>query len=235
MNPIILALDVDSTEKAKALANELKGYVGLYKIGKELFTAEGPAVVREVIDAGGKVFLDLKYHDIPNTVAKASEAATALGVSMFNVHASGGSEMMKAAAQAAKEKAEILGIEKPIVLAVTVLTSIDQETLNKELRIEGSVEEQVVHLAKLAKESGADGVVCSPQEAKPIREACGEKFVIVTPGVRPAWAVAGDQRRITTPKQAVENGSNYLVIGRPIAAAENKVEAAKKILEELGM
>ncbi|MBN2111753.1 orotidine-5'-phosphate decarboxylase [Candidatus Woesearchaeota archaeon] len=226
---IILALDVDSAEKAKALVAELHDYVGVYKINS-LFNEEGPSIVKEIQDNGGKVFLDLKYHDIPNTVANYAKAATKMGVFMFNVHAGGGFEMMKAAADAVKES----GAEKkPIVLAVTVLTSIDQKALNEELKVSGSVEEQVNHLAKLAKKAGMDGVVCSPKEIPIIREACGKDFVIVTPGIRPAWSEKGDQKRITTPKDAVDAGSDYLVIGRPISGAENRAEAAKKILEEI--
>lgn len=229
---IILALDVDSSEKAKALVAELNEYVGVYKINS-LFNDEGPPIVKEIQDNGGKVFLDLKYHDIPNTVANYAKAATKMGVFMFNVHATGGFEMMKAAADAVKETSAELGIEKPIVIAVTVLTSIDQEALNQELKVAGPVEEQVKNLALLAKKAGMNGVVCSPKEISIIREACGEDFVIVTPGIRPEWAAKGDQKRITTPKDAVEAGSNYLVIGRPIRGAEDRIDAAKKILEEI--
>ena len=224
---IVIALDVDSAEKAKELVSELKDYVGVYKINS-LFNEEGPSIVKEIVDNGGKVFLDLKYHDIPNTVANYAKAAAKMGVFMFNVHATGGFEMMKAAADAVKESEH-----KPLVLAVTVLTSIDQEALKNELNVNISVEEQVVSLAKLAKKAGMDGVVCSPKEIKLIREACGEDFVIVTPGIRTAWAATGDQKRITTPKDAVEAGSNFLVIGRPIVKAENRIEAAKKILKEI--
>lgn len=226
---IVLALDVDSAEKAKELVAELHDYVGVYKINS-LFNEAGPSIVKEIQENGGKVFLDLKYHDIPNTVANYARAAAKMGVFMFNVHASGGFEMMKAAADAVKEAG---GETKPIILAVTILTSINKEALNNELKIEGEVADQVRHLAQLAKKAGMDGVVCSPQEIKIIREACGDDFVIVTPGIRPAWAAAGDQKRITTPKDAVDAGSNYLVIGRPIVKAENRVEAAKKILDEL--
>lgn len=229
---VILALDVDSAEKARALVSELKDYVGVYKVNS-LFNELGPAIVEEINGNGGKVFLDLKYHDIPNTVANYARAATKLGVFMFNVHASGGFEMMKSAVESAKDASEDFSVKKPLVLAVTVLTSIDEEALNSELRVEGSVKDQVRHLAKLAKKAGMDGVVCSPKEIGIIREACGDDFVIVTPGIRPEWAVTGDQKRITTPKDAVEAGSDYLVIGRPIRGAENKVEAAKKILEEI--
>lgn len=224
---IVIALDVDSAEKAKELVAELHDYVGVYKINS-LFNESGPSIVKEIVDNGGKVFLDLKYHDIPNTVANYAKAAAKMGVFMFNVHTTGGFEMMKAAADAVKESEN-----KPLVLAVTVLTSIDQKALNDELKVSGTVEEQVVHLAKLAQKAGMDGVVCSPKEIKIIREACGDDFVIVTPGIRPTWAVTGDQKRITTPKDAVEAGSNFLVIGRPITGAEDRIEAAKKILKEI--
>jgi orotidine-5'-phosphate decarboxylase len=206
----------------------------VFKVGKELFTAIGPKIVKEINNSGGKVFLDLKFHDIPNTVAKAGEAATELGVYMFNVHASGGSEMMKAVADAVKNKAAAAGKEKPIVLGVTVLTSINQDVLNNQLNVPGDVQKQVVHLALLAQKAGLDGVICSPQEIKAIRDACGENFVIVTPGIRPAWSESNDQKRITTPRDAIEAGANYMVIGRPITKADNRIEAAKKILEEIG-
>jgi orotidine-5'-phosphate decarboxylase len=231
---ICLALDVDNIKKARELVEELHDYVGVFKVGKELFTAIGPKIVKEINNSGGKVFLDLKFHDIPNTVAKAGEAATELGVYMFNVHASGGSEMMKAVADAVKNKAAAAGKEKPIVLGVTVLTSINQDVLNNQLNVPGDVQKQVVHLALLAQKAGLDGVICSPQEIKAIRDACGENFVIVTPGIRPAWSESNDQKRITTPRDAIEAGANYMVIGRPITKADNRIEAAKKILEEIG-
>lgn len=225
---IILALDVDSAEKAKELVSELHEYVGVYKINS-LFNEEGPQIVKEIQDNGSKVFLDLKYHDIPNTVANYARAAAKMGVFMFNVHATGGFDMMKAAVDAVKE---VETAQKPIILAVTVLTSLDQEALEK-VGVTNPVEDQVKKLALLAKEAGMDGVVCSPKEISIIRQACGEDFVIVTPGIRPVWAAKGDQKRITTPKDAVDAGSNYLVIGRAITGQPDKAEAAKKILEEL--
>jgi orotidine-5'-phosphate decarboxylase len=229
---ILIALDVDSAEKALALAGELKDYVGGYKIGKELFTSAGPELVR-LISKHSKVFLDLKYHDIPNTVAGAAKAAANLGVYMFNVHASGGYEMMKAAADAVKQASEESGIKRPLVIAVTILTSINQEILNSELNIQGEVKDQVIHLAKLAKKAGLDGVVASAKETKLIREACGDDFIIVTPGIRPLWAAKGDQKRVVTPKDAVADGSDYIVIGRAITDQPDRVEAAKRILEEI--
>ena len=230
---ILVALDVDSAEKALALAEELKDYVGGYKIGKELFTSAGPELVKSIA-SHSKVFLDLKYHDIPNTVAGAAKAAAKLGVAMFNIHASGGLEMMKAAADAAKQAAEESGITKPLVLAVTVLTSINQEILNNELNIEADVAKQVVHLALLAKKAGCDGVIASAKETKMIKDACGNDFAVVTPGIRPLWAASGDQKRVVTPKDALADGSDYLVIGRAITGQPDKIEAAKKILDEIG-
>jgi orotidine-5'-phosphate decarboxylase len=231
---ILIALDVDSSEKAFAIIDEVRDYVGGFKINS-LFNEEGPQIVKEIVEKGGKVFLDLKYHDIPNTVANYAKAATKLGVYMFNIHSTGGFEMMKACVESAEKAALEFNTKKPIILAVTVLTSIDQEALNKELNVNISVEEQVVHLAKLAKQAGCDGVVASAKETKLIKEACGDDFIVVTPGIRPLWAASGDQKRIVTPKQALEDGSDYLVIGRAITGQEDKVEAAKKIVEELSL
>ena len=231
-NRILVALDVDNREEALAIIDETRDYVGGYKINS-LFNEEGPQIVREVIEKGGKVFLDLKYHDIPNTVANYASAATKLGVYMFNIHSTGGFEMMKACVEAAEKAALEFNVKKPVIIAVTVLTSIDQEALNKELNVSSSVEEQVVHLALLAKQAGCDGVVASAKETKIIKEACGNDFLVVTPGIRPLWAASGDQKRIVTPKQALEDGSDYLVIGRAITGQKDRVEAAKKIVEEI--
>lgn len=235
MNPkdrIFVALDVDSAEKALKLADELKDYVGGYKIGKQLFTAAGPELVKKIA-SHSKVFLDLKFHDIPNTVKGAGIEAAKLGVYMFNIHASGGYEMMEDTADAVKKTAEELGIKKPLVLGVTILTSIDQEKMTNELRMNGSVQEQVIHLAKLSKQAGCDGVVASAKETRLIKEACGDDFFVVTPGIRPLWAASGDQKRIVTPKDALNGGSDYLVIGRAITGQPDMIEAAKKILEEI--
>ena len=231
---IILALDVDSREKALALGRQLKDYVGAFKIGMELYNVCGPSIVEEFQKMGAKVFVDLKFHDIPNTVASASRVITRLGAWMFNVHASGGQEMMKKAVEAAQEEAAALGREKPLVLAVTVLTSMNLQQLREEVGIDaGQVEDVVVRWAEMAQKCGMDGVVCSSKEAAVLRKACGPDFRLITPGIRPAWAAADDQKRITTPKQAVELGSDYMVIGRPITKAENPVEAAQKIIKEL--
>ena len=230
---LVLALDVDNFKKAEELVGKLNNYVGVFKIGSQLFTAEGAKVVNMVNDKGGKVFLDLKFHDIPNTVARAAEVATKSGVYIFNVHTSGGYEMMKAAAEATKKTSLALGIRKPLILGVTLLTSINQEILEKEIGIKKRLEEQVVHLAKLAKAAGLDGVVASPREIKEIRKACGENFVILTPGIRPAGKSSDDQKRIMTPREAIKLGADFLVIGRPIRNAFNPVEAAKEILKEM--
>lgn len=186
-----------------------------------------------VNERGGKVFLDLKFHDIPNTVARAAEVATKLGVYIFNIHTSGGYEMMKAAAEASKKTSLSLGTRKPLILGVTLLTSINQEILEKEIGIKKILKEQVVHLAKLAKDAGLDGVVASSWEIKEIRKTCGEDFVILTPGIRPVGKSSDDQKRVMTPREAIKLGSDFLVIGRPIRNAANPVEAAKNILKEM--
>lgn len=233
MNPILVALDVESAAKALALADALRGSVGGFKIGKQLFTAAGPAMVRELTERGDRVFLDLKFHDIPNTVAGAVHSAVATGAWMVNVHASGGSAMMRAAADAARQAAEKSGTPRPLVIAVTVLTSMDNETL-AEIGVARPMLDQVVHLATLAKASGLDGVVASPQEVRAIRAACGSDFEIVTPGIRPADQQGkDDQARTLTPAQAIAAGSSYLVIGRPITAAPDPRQAADAIVATL--
>jgi len=233
MNPILVALDVESAARAIALADTLRGSVGGFKIGKQLFTAAGPSMVRELTSRGDRVFLDLKFHDIPNTVAGAVQAAVATGAWMVNVHASGGSAMMEAAAVAARTTAETLGLPRALVIAVTVLTSMDNEGL-AEIGVARPMLDQVVHLATLAQASGLDGVVASPQEVRAIRSACGSDFQIVTPGIRPAGQQGkDDQARTLTPAQAIAAGSSYLVIGRPITAAPNPREAAESIAASL--
>ncbi len=229
-NKIIFALDVDKLSDIDQWAERLSGNVGMFKVGKELFTSGGPAAVEAVKRHGGEVFLDLKYHDIPNTVAQAMLAAGRLGVRLANLHALGGPEMMEKASQAVRK--EFGEAERPRLLAVTILTSSTQDTL-KAVGIEHPVEEMVVRLAKLAKESGMDGVVASPLEIKAIRAACGPEFLIVTPGVRPSFAAVDDQKRIMTPAEAVKAGADYLVIGRPIAKAADPVQAANLIVDEI--
>ena len=226
---ILVALDVESAGKAIDLANALRGSVGGFKIGKQLFTAAGPDMVRELTAKGDRVFLDLKFHDIPNTVAGAVQSSIATGAWMVNVHASGGSAMMQAAAESARKTAAALGRPRPLVIAVTVLTSMNDQAL-QEIGVGRSMIDQVVHLAKLAKASGLDGVVASPQEVTAIRSACGKDFQIVTPGIRPADQQGkDDQARTLTPAEAMTAGASFLVIGRPITAAANPREAAEKI------
>ncbi len=232
MNPILVALDVESAAKAIALADALRGSVGGFKIGKQLFTAEGPAMVRELTSRGDRVFLDLKFHDIPNTVAGAIQSAIATGAWMVNVHASGGSAMMQAAAEAAR-RASASPSGRPLVIAVTVLTSMT-ETALKEVGVQRPLTEQVVHLARLSQASGLDGVVASPQEVVAIRQACGPDFQIVTPGIRPVDQQGkDDQARTMTPAEAVQAGATYLVIGRPITGAPDPRKAAEAILATL--
>ncbi|HEY3423736.1 MAG TPA: orotidine-5'-phosphate decarboxylase [Negativicutes bacterium] len=226
---IIFALDVNSLAEIERWAALLAGKIGMFKIGKELFTACGLDAVRAVQRHGGQVFLDLKYHDIPNTVAKAMTEAARLGVQLSNLHALGGLEMMETAAKAVKAE---IGEDRPKLLAVTILTSSTVETLQG-VGINYTVEEMVVRLAKLARQAGMDGVVASPLEIGLIREACGPDFLIVTPGVRPSFATADDQKRIMTPGEAVAAGADYLVIGRPIAKAADPLAAVELIIDEI--
>ncbi len=230
---LVLALDVNNFKKAEELVDKLTDYVGVFKIGNQLFTAEGTKVIKMVQEKGGKVFLDLKFHDIPNTVARAAEVVSKLGVYIFDIHTSGGYEMMKATVEASKKLSFALGISKPLILGVTLLTSINQEILEKEIGIKKSLEEQVVHLAKLAEAAGLDGVVASPWEIKALRAACGEGFVILTPGIRPAGKSDDDQKRIMTPQEAIKLGADFIVIGRPITNATNPVKASQEILKEM--
>jgi len=228
---IIVALDVNDKETAISLIRELPE-AEVFKIGMRLFTSEGPSLLKEVQDLGKLVFLDLKFHDIPNQVAGAVTMAARHEVSMLTLHASGGSEMLKKAAEAARETAAATGIPKPLLLAVTVLTSLKDAQLD-EIGMKAGAADQVLRLADLARAARSDGVVCSPREIELIRSRHGHEFLVVTPGIRPAWAAANDQKRIMTPAQAVSLGANYLVIGRPIIAAPSPQQAFQKILEEL--
>jgi len=229
---LIAALDFPTAEAAQQAVKEIGDAVSYYKVGMELYYAAGNDMIRFLKENGKKVFLDLKLQDIPNTVASALKVETTLGVDMINVHAVGGKKMMEAAAKAVKEKAEELGIERPKLLAVTILTSMDEEQF-ADLNYNNTIAEQVVSLAKLAKAAGLDGVVASPKEAAAIRKACGSDFLIVTPGVRPAGSALDDQSRVTTPAQAFANGSSHIVVGRPIMKAEDRKEAAAAIVEEI--
>lgn len=229
---LIVALDVSTMDAMKSIVSSLGDSVSFYKVGMELFYAEGDQTVRYLQEHGKHVFLDLKLHDIPNTVAHGVSSLTRLGANLITIHGQGGPIMMKAAAEAARESAEKLGIERPKLLAITVLTSFDDESWTS---IGGQlpIADQVIRLAKLAKESGMDGVVCSALEAKMIRDACGPDFLIVTPGIRPSFAATNDQKRIATPSIALKDGASRLVIGRPITQAEHPQEAVRLIIEEM--
>jgi orotidine-5'-phosphate decarboxylase len=234
-NPILVALDVPSVEQAWELVDSLTGYVGGFKIGLELFTTAGPELVKAIRKRGSFVFLDLKFHDIPNTVAKAVRSVTKLDVQMITVHTCGGSQMLRAAEEAAQATANELGISPPLILGVTVLTSMNGADL-LEVGLDDNVGAQVERLAQLASTSGIRGLVCSPLEITHLRHILPESIQLITPGIRPvqSTSIAGDdQKRALTPKQAIEAGADWLVIGRPIYAAPNPVEAAQQILEGL--
>jgi orotidine-5'-phosphate decarboxylase len=231
-NPIIVALDVPTMETALALAEQLAPVVGAFKIGSELFTSAGPEIVRRIRDTGALVFLDLKFHDIPNTVAKAVAAATRLDVQMLTIHTAGGLEMMRVAEAAAQQTALQSGRNAPLVLGVTVLTSMDSNSLS-EVGCEANVGKQVERLATLAGKAGLRGLVCSPLEITALRQLLPSQVQLVTPGIRTGAEKADDQRRTLTPKEAIEAGADWLVIGRPICGAEKPRVAAEKILAAL--
>jgi orotidine-5'-phosphate decarboxylase len=230
---LIVALDVPSAAEARALIAELRDEVGVFKCGLELFTSCGTEIFTMARECGVKIFFDAKFHDIPNTVAQACRAAVKNGVDIFNLHATGGQAMMEAAARATAEQHAEVGGTKPALIAVTILTSMSAEALKNDLKVSLPLNEMVPYLASLAKASGLDGVVASAQEAESIRQVCGDDFLIVTPGIRPAWAEANDQSRIVTPRDAIARGADYIVVGRPIVKAANRVEAARKVVEEL--
>ncbi len=234
MDKLLVALDVDTRQRALELAAALDGLAGGFKIGTRLFTLEGPALVRELVARGARVFLDLKFHDIPNTVAQAVESAVQTGAWMINVHASGGIPMMEGAVKAGHETARRLGQPPPLLIAVTVLTSMNDEVL-RDIGVHRSMIDQVVALATMTQRAGMDGVVASAQETADIRRACGDTFLIVTPGIRGASARAGadDQTRTMGPADAVRAGASYIVVGRPIIAAADPRGAAEEIVEEL--
>jgi orotidine-5'-phosphate decarboxylase len=229
---LLVALDVASLGDARALLDRLQGVVAGCKIGSQLFTAAGPAAIEAAHQRGYRVFLDLKFHDIPNTVAGAVREATRLGVFMLNVHASGGRDMMRAAAEAAATAAGDFGVTRPLCLGVTVLTSLDLRALQAELRVATTVGAHVLHLASLSREAGLDGCVASPEEIGLLRAAMGAHWVIVTPGIRPGDA-RDDQKRTATPAAALAAGADYIVVGRPIIAAADAAAAARAILDEL--
>jgi orotidine-5'-phosphate decarboxylase len=229
---IIIALDVEELDKAQELVGLLKDHVGAFKIGKQLFTRYGPEAVRGIHASGGKVFLDLKFHDIPTTVAKASLEVARLGVFMFNMHAMGGFEMMRQAMAAVQEAAATLHCSRPRVLAVTVLTSLGSVDL-KRAGFSADLEQLVTGLACLAKDAGLDGVVASPKEINAIKKVCGNEFLVVTPGIRPESSELNDQKRTLTPGEAIQTGADYIVVGRPVTRAPDPLAIVKNILKEL--
>ena len=232
-NRLIVALDTDDGEKIDRLSGTLMDTVGWFKMGFQAFSALGMEAFPRFKQSGHNVFVDLKFHDIPNTVARDVGMMAKHGAHMINMHASGGFEMMRAAKESAESAVTKNNVPMPILLGVTVLTSLDETDLQQNFGSERGLTKQVVYLAQLAQEAGLRGVVASPLEIEPIRKACGDDFVIVTPGIRPAWASRGDQRRITTPAEAMQRGTDYIVVGRPIIEAEDPLAAAEMILEEM--
>ena len=230
---IILALDVSEYDEAIDIVQKFREEVDIFKIGSELFTSVGPGIVEEINSMGKKVFLDLKFHDIPNTVCKSVLAAAKLGVFMFNVHTLGGLKMMRQAARTLTEFCLEKNIERPLLIGVTILTSIDQTALRDELGINISMSTHVKYLAGLAHKAGLDGVVASPEDAGIIRPRFGKDFLIVTPGIRPSWAAADDQKRILTPRDALRKGADYLVMGRAVISQPDPARALKRIKEEI--
>ena len=231
---LIVALDVESAEEALRLFGELRGEAGMFKVGSQLFTSAGPELVRRLVGEGARVFLDLKFHDIPNTVAAAAREAVRLGVALFDLHAAGGSEMMRRAADAGAEEAARLGVERPRLVGVTVLTSMDAEALSETGAAAGNVEEHVQHLARLADASGLDGVVASPHEIVPVRESVGRAgFLVVTPGVHPSAAAYADQKRVMSPGDAIRHGADFVVVGRAILNSPDPGRAARAVVKEM--
>ena len=226
MNKLIIALDVETPAEALGLVRELHSVAGMFKVGSQLLTSAGPQIVKDIIALESKVFLDLKFHDIPHQVAGAARSAAELGVSLFTIHASGGGEMMRRAVESVSDRS------RTKVLAITVLTSID-ETVLSEIGVPSSPADAVIRLMKLAEASGVDGVVASPQEIETIRHAVSNDFLIVTPGIRPATSQSGDQKRVATPGAAIAAGASYIVVGRPITGAANPLEAAREIVTEM--
>ena len=233
ISKLIFALDADNYEEALSWVQLLSGHVGMFKVGKELYTAVGPKIIESIKDIGQKVFLDLKFHDIPNTVARAAKAAVRLNVDMFNVHASGGSQMVKEAVTAAWNCADEIAGERPIILAVTVLTSLNNTDL-AEIGFPRTTGDQVLHLARLAQNAGASGVVASAQDIEMLRANLGNKFIIVTPGIRSAGSIKkDDQKRTLSACEAIKKGADYIVVGRPISTASKPLEACRRIVQEI--
>ncbi len=229
---LIVALDLPSAQAAAQAADQLRGHAGMFKVGLELFASEGPVLVRYLAARGDRVFLDLKFHDIPNTVRAAARQAAQLGVKILNVHAGGGRKMMEAAREGSEEGSRRAAVPPPILVAVTVLTSLGDMDLG-ELGVAGGAEEAVLRLARLAKEAGLDGVVASPREVAALRRELGREFVIVTPGIRPGAAAAGDQVRVAAPAAAIRAGADFLVVGRPITEAADPCAAADAVAAEM--
>ena len=230
---LVLALDVEDIEEAKQLVDELSPYIGTFKVGLQLFCGYGLEIVNYIKEKNADFFLDVKLHDIPNTVEKASFNVIKNGANFFNVHATGGVEMMKAARKGAMEAVEKYGKKKPLILAVTVLTSINQETLSEELSNKKTVEEFVIQLAKNAHLAGLDGVVASAKELKAIKRELGDDFIVLTPGIRPKWSLKDDQQRVATPTSALNDGADYIVLGRAVTSAPDRKEAIEKIYQEI--
>ena len=232
-NPLILALDLSDADQMKQIAQLTQPHVGVFKLGLEMFVRFGPAIVTELRQRNCPIMLDLKLHDIPNTVKKAARNAAVLGTDLLTIHASGGSAMMRAAREGVTEFEQQTGSKGPKLLGVTVLTSIDEQVLAHELGVTRTVQEQVAALSCLAKEAGLDGVVASPQEIMHVRLACGPDFLVVTPGIRPAGAAMGDQKRTLTPREAINAGADYIVVGRPVLEAADPLAVLAAIQEEL--
>ena len=230
-NAICIALDVHHDVTAIELVDTLKNHVGYFKIGMQLFYHYGPGIVKHIREKGVKVFLDLKFHDIPNTVRNAAIESVRMNVDMFNVHASGGLNMMQQAVEGAVQIAQKENKTMPDILGVTILTSMTQETLTSELHWPGDIQTRVCELAQLSKKAGLDGVVASPLEIKWIRSVCGDDFKIITPGIRPTWAASNDQKRMMTPAQAIDAGANIIVIGRPVIQADDPVQAVSRLFD----
>lgn len=231
---IVLALDVETFEEAKYFVDELSPYVGTFKVGLQLFMGFGLDIVNYIVSKNSNFFLDVKLHDIPNTVQKASENIILRGANFFNVHCTGGLDMMRAARIGADNMAEKLGKDKPLILGVTMLTSISQDVLNDEFKISKDVSEFAIELAHLAKEAGLDGVVASPLEVENIKKELGKDFKVLCPGIRPAWSLTNDQKRIATPSFTLQSGADFIVLGRAVTKADDPVYAMEKIYKEIG-